>query len=32
MPSKYGVRTRRPKPDEIHSPKRMTSSTLSQTR
>ena len=32
MPSKYGVRTRRPKPAEIHSPNRMTSSTLSQTR
>ena len=32
MPSKYGVRTRRPNPDEIHSPNRMTSITLSHTR
>ena len=32
MPSKYGVRIRAPNPDEIHSPKRTSSSTLSQSR
>ena len=32
MPSKYGVRSRQPKPEAIHSPNSTTSSSASQVR